>query len=59
VFFACGVVQKLMPLFSAHALSWMRFQVMGMAFIGYGSLRQSSDSGLGSPETPMRRSASQ
>jgi hypothetical protein len=34
VFFACGVVQNLIPLFSAQALSWSRFQVIGMAFIG-------------------------
>src|SRR6266849_5587990 len=30
-----------------------------MDCIGYGSERQSSGSGLGSPETPIRRSASQ
>ena len=59
VFLACGVLQKGMPLCSAHFLSSIRLWVIAMAGMGYGSERQSSGSGLGSPETPRRRSASQ
>src|SRR5690349_6380563 len=59
VFFACGVLQKGMPLFSPQAFSSSRLWLITIAFIGYGSERQSSGSGLGSPDTPSRRSASQ
>ncbi len=47
MFFACGVPQNGMPLFSAHAFSDRRLYESGIGAIGYGSDRRSSGSGPG------------
>ncbi len=58
VVLATGLVQKGIPLFSPHSLSWTRFQERGMGRMGYGFDRRSSSPGPCSPPTPIRSSAS-